>query len=122
MINKIILLSFSMALITLYSCSESGPNISEPEEVVAVANAPSSATVGVEVTLDGSGSTGPIVAYGWLMVSQPQNSASSINNSESVIANFTPDVAGDYVIRLNAISNESLPDSDEVTITASNGS
>ena len=121
MINKLILLILLMALFFMYSCSESGTDFSEPEQVVAVVNAPSSATVDIEVTLDGSSSTGPIVAYGWLMVSQPQNSAARINNSQSVEANFTPDIEGDYVIRLNAISDESLADSDEVTITASNG-
>jgi len=106
-------------LLTAVSCSDNSVTGNDPEEVVAVVKAPSTATVGSEVTLDGSDSTGPIIAYGWLMVSQPENSASRINNSESEEANFTPDVEGEYVIRLNVISDQVLADSDDVTVTAS---
>ena|SRR5699024_4388257 len=100
-------------------CGDNSTGDNGSTDVVAVVNAPATATVGMQITLDGSDSIGPITAYGWLMVSQPQSSEARINNSNSVEANFTPDVEGEYVVRLNAISDQALADSDEVTIMVS---
>ena len=108
-----------LLLFITVACGDNSTGDESPTEIVVVINAPATATVGTVVMLDGSDSTGPITAYGWLMISQPQSSEARISNSNSVEAQFTPDVEGEYVVRLNAISDKVLADSDEVTITVS---
>lgn len=105
---------------------------SEPDTAVitaAQANArPSAAagddqqvTVGDEVTLDASGSRdadGDELAYDWSFTSTPEASQVDLVGGDTVAPTFTPDVPGDYVLRL--VVNDGQIDSaaDTVTVTA----
>jgi hypothetical protein len=55
----------------------------------------------------------------WSFVSRPEGSSSTINNADSEIATFVPDVAGDYLVKLS-ISNSLGESTDEVLLTAIN--
>lgn len=74
------------------------------------------------VQLSGSASYDPEGApltYTWAIDSAPTGSSASINEGASVEASFTPDLIGDYLVRL--VVNDGLYDSDPtyVTVTAS---
>jgi hypothetical protein len=59
--------------------------------------------LGTMAVLDGGGSfdaEGDILSYQWRFVSKPGNSVVEIGNDRAQQANFTPDVAGDYVVEL----------------------
>ena len=80
-----------------------------------------SATTGVEVILDGSGSSdaeSDPLTYQWSFDSRPTGSAAVFSDTTIVNPRFTPDIDGDYVIRL--VVNDGLADSvpDTVTVTA----
>ena len=72
--------------------------------------------VGTLVSLDGSGSTDPNgylpLSYRWSIDSKPTGSIANLPTESVVNPNFTPDVPGDYVIRLlvhDSLGVESLP-------------
>lgn len=72
------------------------------------------------VALDGSASTdgnNKPFTYLWTLKSKPTGSQSELDNETRVNADFTPDVAGAYVIELE-IANGTGESTDEVTITA----
>ena len=89
---------------------------------VADAGPDQNVEIPVLVTLDGSGSfdvDGPSpITYSWVMTGRPAGSAASLSGATTVDPTFSPDVAGDYVIRL--ITNDGLVNStaDTVTVTA----
>src|SRR5574341_1392939 len=73
------------------------------------------------LTLDGGGShdaNGDPLTYLWSVLSAPAGSAAAIGNPSAVNPLFTPDLAGQYLIRL--VVNDGRVDSapDNVTITA----
>lgn len=75
--------------------------------------------VGEELVLDGSLSYDPegsSLSYLWTIVTRPSESSVIISNSNQVAAGFTPDVAGQYSIRLD-ISDGHLSATDYVNIT-----
>jgi hypothetical protein len=73
---------------------------------VADAGANQNITLGAGVSLDGTGSTDPDgdpLTYQWLFANLPTNSQltdSDITTSTASTANFTPDVTGNYTVRL----------------------
>lgn len=75
---------------------------------IAVVQAPESAHVGVAVQLDGSASapaprdTGPapVLSFDWTFRAKPAGSAARFSDPHGVAPRFTPDAAGDYVVRL----------------------
>jgi hypothetical protein len=74
------------------------------------------------VILDGSQSSdtdGDNLTYSWSFTGKPAGSTASLANSTAVNPDFTPDVAGDYIIQL--IVNDGTVDSTpaSVTVTAS---
>jgi|GEM_PF-2164972 len=79
-----------------------------------------SVDTGVVVTLDGSMSTDPDgnlpLTYTWSLVSKPIGSTSTIATPTSVTPSFTPDLEGQYVIRL-VVKDSLLLSSAPVTIT-----
>jgi len=88
--------------------------------LTAVAGPDREVSVGQPVELNANSSidlTGEGFLSSWTFVSRPDGSSASINNANSDIATFVPDVAGDYLVRLT-ISNNLGQDSDEVMITA----
>jgi len=79
---------------------------------VPVANAGATQTVhlnGGSVTLNGSASTdadGDSLYYLWSVVDVPNGSnLTTIENNTSMVASFTPDVIGSYIISLNVTDN-----------------
>jgi hypothetical protein len=77
------------------------------------------------VALDGSASTDPDgnlpLTYEWQFTSKPDGSTALLMNATSVSPTFTPDMVGDFVVRLvvtDAVGLESEPD--DVTVTATN--
>ena len=81
-------------------------------------------TVGVTVTLNGSGSTNPIgigtLQYFWSFTSRPPGSNAVLQNMTTVSPTFVPDVQGVYVI-LMSITNGLGNDASSVTVTVGPG-
>jgi hypothetical protein len=76
-------------------------------------------TLGVAVTLDDPANSGaPKV---WELFGRPNNSASVIANPTADVATFTPDVAGDYLVRVTVngteLSGELVDETDEFVST-----
>ncbi|HEY0720340.1 MAG TPA: carboxypeptidase regulatory-like domain-containing protein [Gammaproteobacteria bacterium] len=71
------------------------------------------------VTLDGSGSSDVDgdATYQWEVIASPSGSTAALVNANEVNATFTPDIAGDYAVRLT-ISNSSYNQSDTLTLRA----
>ena len=93
---------------------------------LANAGADINSNPGTLITLNGSGSSdadGDLLSYQWQLVAVPEDSSlTSINNSDSVTPNFTPDVAGIYSIQLivNDGENDSIADVVNVIVSAAN--
>ncbi|MBS2021066.1 MAG: hypothetical protein JST92_01550, partial [Deltaproteobacteria bacterium] len=74
----------------------------------AAFDAPATAHVGVAVQLDGTksapaprdGEPAPVLAFAWTFDAKPAGSTAAFTNANAVAPRFTPDVAGDYVVRL----------------------
>lgn len=94
--------------------------------VTPVANAGSGQTVhvGLQMSLDGSGSSDPgggTLTYLWSFDSKPAGSGASLSNPTIVNPTFTPDVPGDYVLRLIVTNNAGTASSPStVTISTTN--
>lgn len=97
--------------------------IASTTNVAPIANAgsgPMAATVGTQITLDGSGSTDPngdALTYSWVMTSRPGGSAAALGSANTVNPIFTPDVVGAYVVTLT-VSDGSLDNSSALTVNA----
>ena len=80
--------------------------------------------VNSKVTLDGNGSssgTTGLITYQWTVTSQPTGSTTTLAGPTTVRPTLTPDVPGDYTVKL-IVDNGGLPSKpDSVTITASIG-
>ncbi len=94
--------------------------------VAPVANAGPDQTgsVGMTVTLNGSGTTNPsglgTLTYSWAFASVPGGSVASITNPTSVTPTFVPDVQGAYKITLTA-SNGAGTDTSTVNVNVNAG-
>ena len=113
-----------------------GQDDSAPDVVRVVANIPdigvnltpqadagpdqANVVVGQLVTLDGSGSSDPEnqpLTYLWGLISQPAGSGATLSDVNAVSPTFTPDEAGDYILRL--VVNDGFQDSLPATVTVS---
>ena len=108
----------AMSLLIFTACEED----EVPPAFNLVADAGNDVTVetGDEVILNGSASvdeSGEGFQAEWSFESRPSGSNASIQNAGSIIARFTPDVEGVYVVMLT-ISNNHGSSSDEITVTA----
>jgi PKD repeat protein len=115
-------------VLTLTVTAMGGPSASDTVTVTVgdpspVADAGGSRTVpiGQLVTLLGSGSDpdGTPVEFAWVMVSAPATSAASLGDATTATPSFTPDLPGDYLVRLT-VSNASGQATSTATITAIN--
>jgi hypothetical protein len=81
----------------------------------AVLTAPATGSVGSAINLSAAQSTdgfgGQVVSYMWSATQRPAGSTASAStvNTQVPQFSFTPDVAGDWVIRLFVVDNTSLP-------------
>ena len=103
-------------------------NASATDDCVVTVNAPPKANAGPDqkvgvgnpVTLDGSGSSdadGDSLTYSWSFVSKPAGSSASLSGATSVSATFTPDVLGQYTVRLTVSDGKtSATDDSAVTV------
>lgn len=129
------ILSFTPDVDGIYQLSlmvSDGENSDTDEVIVTVRSNPPVASigeenmevvVGKEVMLDGSASNDPDnddLTFQWNFESVPEGSNAMINDSQSEMATFTPDVVGDYVVSLTVSDNSVDPVKDEVTVIAIN--
>ena len=94
---------------------------SENRPPVAKAGQDLTAEVKSLVTLDGSQSYDPdgdLITYNWSFVSIPQESSTTLGNSTSAKATFTPDAEGVYEISLEVKDSKGATDQDITTVEA----
>lgn len=92
---------------------------------VAHAGADQRTQVGVAVGLDGSSSSdidGDMLTYAWSVVTAPAGSVAQIVDPSQALAQFTPDLAGEYVIELvvDDGTESSAPDAVVISTTQQN--
>ncbi len=115
MINicKINLIGLLILLIS-FSCTKE-----DPIAVTASAGADQTISFGEAVTFNGSGtsSTGGVLTYVWETITLPANSNLGKATSFTQDFTFTPDVEGDYVVRLTVANETSTSSTDEAVVT-----
>lgn len=111
----------ALVLVALVLLLTACPGAGAPSGAVgADAGADRTVAVGADVELDGSGSSGPSGAtllYAWSFEDVPDGSAAALTGASTAAAAFTPDVAGEYRVRLTVRAGTSS-DSDTVRVTA----
>lgn len=79
---------------------------------------------GISVTLNGHASSDPDgdypLSYAWSFVLKPSNSAAELQDANSIISTFTPDVEGDYIINLTVTDSRGLSSIDQVRLNTVN--
>ena len=88
---------------------------------VAIAGPNQTASVGNQVTLDGSDSfdvDGTPITYFWSLISNPIGSQAVLANFDTVSPSFTPDLAGIYVLQL-VVSDGQLSSNPSIVIVTS---
>jgi len=113
--------TYLLQLVVNDRTADSAP--SQVRVTVASSNTPPMARAGKDkntltgslVTLDGSASRDPnsdSLSYRWFVVSAPFGSTAALADATTAAPNFTPDVSGEYLIRLvvNDGTSDSAPD------------
>ncbi|MDA3944052.1 MAG: hypothetical protein PF694_11000 [Bacteroidetes bacterium] len=121
MAYRVIILGFFTGSLILSSCEkkdEDEPQV-EPPIVTAEAGSDIQTEINQQVSLDGSGSSTSVgsLTYLWELISSPDQSTAAITDATSAVASFTPDVDGEYNIRLSVLS-DTVSRSDNITVTA----
>ncbi len=105
-------------LIIFTACEDE--DVAPDYNVIANAGDDQTVEVGDEVVLDGTASvdeSGEGVQIEWAFESVPSGSSAAIQNAGLITAGFTPDEAGNYIVRLT-ISNSYGSSTDQTVITA----
>jgi len=92
---------------------------------VANAGPAQTVNVGQKVALDGSTSADPDndpLTYTWVFKSKPAGSMSTVTNADKAKAEFTPDIAGEYVAELSVSDGKGGTTKAEVKITVNTAS
>jgi len=112
------------SVLLLSACGSTSPPSTSTDNAQPVADAGPD-QVGTElvpVNLDGSGSSdadGDPLTYLWEFESMPAGSLATLSDPAAVDPTFTPDVVGDYVLKLTVDDGfGDGPDSDTMTVTA----
>lgn len=121
-----------MALLALAGCGGGGggtstpptppPNVA-PKAVLTLAADTGTPSIGAEVALSGSGSTDPessALTYSWALQSKPANSTVALPASTTAALKFTPDVGGNYVVRLRVTDAAGASSEQDLTVTVTN--
>ena len=94
--------------------------VTENQLPVADAGEDQNIELGANIDLDGTDSFDPdngpqLLSYSWQVLSRPATSTVDIVNSDSVLATFHPDVAGEYILELT-VSDGQASDTDEMVV------
>lgn len=118
-----------MALLALAGCGGGGGGTSAPPQnvapkaVLALAADAGTPSIGAEVALSGAGSTDPesgALTYSWTLQSKPAGSNVALPASTTAAVKFTPDVGGNYVVRLRVSDAAGASSEQDLTVTATN--
>jgi hypothetical protein len=121
------------ALLALAGCGGGGsgspasappppPNVA-PKAVLALAADAGTPTIGAEVALTGAASSDPesgALSYTWALQSKPANSNVTLPASTTATLKFTPDVVGNYVVRLRVTDPAGASSEQDLTIAVTN--
>jgi hypothetical protein len=118
-----------LALSALFACSDGGaklPPTTNPSNRPPIAQAGFDRAVGKQavVTLDGTASVDPEgfpLTYLWMLASKPAGSTAQVQSPTSAVTQFTVDVPGAYVVRLQVSDGVNPAAVDEVTIARAAG-
>jgi len=87
---------------------------------VAIAGNDQTVTLGERVSLDGSGSNDDEddnLEFEWSVANKPQGSSVQLNDTSSEKTTFTPDIAGEYLIKLRVSDTNSFSQYDQLLVT-----
>jgi len=87
---------------------------------VAIAGNDQTVTLGERVSLDGSGSNDDEddnLEFEWSVANKPQGSDVQLNDTSSEKTTFTPDIAGEYLIKLRVSDTNSFSQYDQLLVT-----
>lgn len=116
--KKVFGLIFTVLLFFVTSCEDD--EVSPDFGIIANAGDDREVFAGEEVILDGTGTvdeSGEGFQADWSFVTTPEGSEAVIVDAASITARFTPDIEGEYSIRLT-VENDYGSDSDEINILA----
>jgi hypothetical protein len=94
-----------------------------PKAVLVLAPDTGTPTIGAEVALSGAGSSDPessVLTYSWTLQSKPADSNVTIAASTAATLKFTPDVGGNYVMRLRATDAAGAFSEQDLTVAVAN--
>lgn len=123
-VKRTLLLCFGVLCIsacgdfTLFGSGEEVTPTEPPEAAASVSPASVAACETATVTLDGTGSTGEDLTYGWAFTEYPEQSKAADWSSAASKPSFKPDRAGSYKVKLT-VSNAAGSATDEKSFTAS---
>lgn len=98
------------------------PNVA-PKAVLALAADTGAPSIGVEVALNGAASSDPesgALTYAWTLQSKPGGSNVSLPSPNSATLKFTPDIGGNYVVRLRVTDPAGAFSEQDLTVAATN--
>jgi len=107
-----------LSLLLVASCD--GSTSPPPAPVANAGPDQPNANVDQPVYLNGGGSydtKNKALTYAWSFVSRPAASSATLTGANTTMASFTPDVGGQYVVRLT-VDNGKLSGSDDCTVSA----